>query len=198
MVQCSSQVIGFIWRRKDHQGKKIFWVFQRTVPTNGMEAKHTWINTDKNLLEPQMELFQLHHWLSEIQSLIKHRQTVDLGQTIIPNRMRAKCYLMRGWDFILTYKATYFKPSKSQWKSFQWLYFDMPSNSSSTKYVIKGFSSTECMITCQTSTNITWDFKVSKLCLSKLFQSILKHKLTDSKKEEELFWSVSNTFPLTI
>lgn len=53
----------------------------------------------KNLLEPQMELFRVHHWLSEIQSLMKHRQTVDLGQQIFHNKVRAKCCLMGGGDF---------------------------------------------------------------------------------------------------
>lgn len=29
--------------------QKILWVFQRTAPTNGMEAKYTQVNTDEKL-----------------------------------------------------------------------------------------------------------------------------------------------------
>lgn len=114
----------------------------------------------QNLLEPWVGLFQLYHWLSEIQSLRKNRPTVDLGQPITPNRVRAKCYQIRGWDFILIHYTLTKEPVLNLTKGNGSLYNDC------TVAYASGFSSTKYLSTCLTAININWDWQVLKKSLS--------------------------------
>lgn len=79
MMQYSSQMTYFLQRRITKA--KIFWGFQRKVPTSHMLGKHTGKQEHllkQNLLEHTMMLFQLYYCLYKIQSLKNIRQmTLD-------------------------------------------------------------------------------------------------------------------------
>lgn len=135
-------------KKKGPLRQKVFWVLQRTTPTNGLEAKHTRINTDEKLA-----------WTSNgtisSTSLAFRDPVFDEAQadswpwtTDFSNKVNAKRYLMTGWDFDTHSLTKHFILAKRNGSLCSGCNFGMSSDSSSRKYIIIGFCSTKWIITC--------------------------------------------------